>query len=181
MPVRFQCDGCGGKLSISRRKIGMSIECPRCMQPLTVPGMDAIQDEIDLLLESAKPKSRKARSPDLNKVVVTETPGRGESAAPSVPVPKSRSQKSSASPPKRLEDLPLFEGDELDRLLESSPKVQAEPVVEVSVPLPVQASSTRIVDHDAIVFTRTKASLAILGIAALLAAMFAIGYVVGKG
>ncbi len=181
MPVRFRCDGCGGKLSISRRKVGMSIECPRCMQPLTVPGMDAIQDEIDLLLESAKPKARKAKSPESRKVIISETSGRGEVAVPSGPVAKSRSPKPSASPPRRLEDLPLFEGDELDRLLESSPKVQAESVVELSAPVPVTMSSTRIVDHDAIVLTRTKASIVILGMAMLLAAMFAIGYMVGKG
>ncbi|MFV1968766.1 MAG: hypothetical protein ACC628_25395 [Pirellulaceae bacterium] len=36
MPVKFHC-GCGATLIVSRRRIGMSIRCPKCEQPVTVP------------------------------------------------------------------------------------------------------------------------------------------------
>lgn len=50
MPVRFQCTHCRQPLSIARRKIGTTINCPRCFMPVQVPQQaedDAAADKRD--------------------------------------------------------------------------------------------------------------------------------------
>ncbi|MEX1094983.1 MAG: biopolymer transporter ExbD [Planctomycetales bacterium] len=42
MPVRFRCEHCTQKLSISSRKIGSEVACPRCGRPIVVPAADTI-------------------------------------------------------------------------------------------------------------------------------------------
>lgn len=37
MPIRFTCNHCGSRLSVSSRKAGMASQCPKCHHPLTVP------------------------------------------------------------------------------------------------------------------------------------------------
>ena len=38
MPIRFECDQCGQRLSIARRKAGTEIDCPTCGRSQHVPG-----------------------------------------------------------------------------------------------------------------------------------------------
>jgi biopolymer transport protein ExbD len=40
MPIRFRCRHCSGLMSISTRKIGATIDCPTCAQPVVVPAQD---------------------------------------------------------------------------------------------------------------------------------------------
>ena len=37
MPIRFPCPHCSQKLSVSSRKAGANVNCPRCKQELTIP------------------------------------------------------------------------------------------------------------------------------------------------
>lgn len=37
MPVKFACPACHQWLSVSRRKIGVEVHCPRCQSPFVVP------------------------------------------------------------------------------------------------------------------------------------------------
>ncbi len=37
MPIRFACNACGQKLSISTRQAGNQVTCPRCQKPTLVP------------------------------------------------------------------------------------------------------------------------------------------------
>ncbi len=37
MPVRFRCASCDAKLSVSQRKAGTNVQCPRCSSPTLVP------------------------------------------------------------------------------------------------------------------------------------------------
>lgn len=37
MPIRFACNACGQKLSISTRQAGNQVTCPRCQKPTVVP------------------------------------------------------------------------------------------------------------------------------------------------
>ncbi|NLE36459.1 MAG: hypothetical protein GX621_00375 [Pirellulaceae bacterium] len=41
MPIRFPCQQCGTQLSIARRKVGASIDCPKCGHAQIVPPEDA--------------------------------------------------------------------------------------------------------------------------------------------
>lgn len=38
MPIQFRCNHCGKMLSISSRKIGSTVNCPACTEPIRVPG-----------------------------------------------------------------------------------------------------------------------------------------------
>jgi len=37
MPIKFACERCGARLSVSSRKAGARAKCPKCQQTLTVP------------------------------------------------------------------------------------------------------------------------------------------------
>lgn len=76
MPVRFHCPSCRQFLSIARRKIGTTVNCPRCFLPVQVPSEDEVQpaanataatdkaapaddvvfDEVDELLQQVPPR-----------------------------------------------------------------------------------------------------------------------------
>ena len=45
MPIRFECDQCGQRLSIARRKAGTEIDCPTCGQIQRVPGEPPADNE----------------------------------------------------------------------------------------------------------------------------------------
>jgi len=40
MPIQFRCSHCRARLSITRRKAGMTTTCPRCRQEVRVPEID---------------------------------------------------------------------------------------------------------------------------------------------
>lgn len=45
MPIKFACEHCGTRLSVSSRKAGSRAKCPKCQQTLTIP--EASRDEAD--------------------------------------------------------------------------------------------------------------------------------------
>ncbi|MBL7038045.1 MAG: hypothetical protein ISR77_05410 [Pirellulaceae bacterium] len=54
MPIRFACEHCGARLSVSSRKAGARAKCPKCQEPIAVPApeedeqpSDAAQEELE--------------------------------------------------------------------------------------------------------------------------------------
>ena len=45
MPIRFSCEHCGQRLSVSSRKAGARAKCPKCKEPVTVPDQDSPTEE----------------------------------------------------------------------------------------------------------------------------------------
>ncbi len=56
MPIKFACEHCGARLSVSSRKAGSRAKCPKCQQALTVP--EPPRDEAD------RPAQAAAEPPD---------------------------------------------------------------------------------------------------------------------
>ena len=55
MPIQFRCKHCGQMLSISNRKIGATVNCPACTEPILVP--DETPPTVQLDSVGAKPAS----------------------------------------------------------------------------------------------------------------------------
>jgi len=217
MPVTFKCDGCRGKLSISRRKIGTLIECPRCGQPITVPGADDITNERTEMISAAQMRSSERMetfddseqhevmvpNPHLPAHLPQQRPISPvqpsqpmhvprPALAPKPPLPEPLAPKPKLNLSQRLEDMPLFEADDVERYLDpdgfrqATPGKKARPeplpLPDASLPPPPSNKSSgvvgppRIVDHDAVVLSRTTATLMVLGIAALVGIAFIIGH-----
>lgn len=241
MPVLFRCDACRGKLSISRRKIGIQIECPRCAQPITVPGIERVSREVTELLTAEQSHLRPNRDGDGNipplplppplrddelplvdsdeNEVMAEPPAElrphiPAPILPNLPVPekipapgqisrkpfptipqakktqaamsrgKAETKPQDVSLSKRLEDMPLFERGDIERYLE--PTGQRKPKSRsANEPLSLpdampnatrQVGPMRVVDPDAVVLSRAKATLYTILVAALMAIAFAIGH-----
>lgn len=47
MPIRFECDQCGQRLSIARRKSGTEIDCPTCGLKQHVPGEPSADEPVE--------------------------------------------------------------------------------------------------------------------------------------
>ncbi|MEX0716589.1 MAG: biopolymer transporter ExbD [Planctomycetaceae bacterium] len=47
MPIRFRCEHCSQKLSVTSRKIGSEVACPRCGSPVVVPAEDTIPPHVE--------------------------------------------------------------------------------------------------------------------------------------
>jgi len=158
VPVRFRCATCNGKLSIATRKIGMSVECPRCRESMIVPSASQIGEELTELLAAADGSGRDAQE---------ETPDRSAGVPASKPAPRHG---------KSLEDMPLFEKSDFDKLLDprlKPPKPLPLPA-ENQPPTPVDGSA----DTDAIVISRTKATVLAVAMVILLGLAFGLGYIV---
>jgi hypothetical protein len=66
MPVKFACPACNQRLSVSRRKIGSDVNCPRCRAALVVPD-PAARDVLNGILDPALSISTSATTaPDPN-------------------------------------------------------------------------------------------------------------------
>ena len=52
MPIRFVCENCDARLSVSTRKAGMQAKCPKCHVAITVPKSDQSQGQFDLAVRS---------------------------------------------------------------------------------------------------------------------------------
>ena len=145
MPVRFRCDTCNGKLSIATRKIGMPVECPRCNESMLVPSASQIGEELTELLLSVGGARREA--------VGTSTP--------------------ILRPGRSLEEMPLFERDDIDEMFEPLAKNAAP------LPLPEPVPVSTISDpNDAIVLSRTRATILAVAVFALVGLAFGLGYIV---
>ncbi len=61
MPIKFACEHCGARLSVSSRKAGARAKCPKCQQTLTVPARP--QAEAGKPTEAAAEPSDSAPAP----------------------------------------------------------------------------------------------------------------------
>ncbi len=157
MPVQFRCSACRGKLSISRRKAGSQVDCPKCGQSLTVPTGDAMAEDLAELLVAAQSGA--------------DSEARAMTPAARLPVHR----------PIALDDMPLFERPDFENLL--------DPVARTPDPLPLPPSDDGIPDRssaaapghelDAIVLSRTKATLIVVAVVVLLGLAFAAGFLIG--
>jgi len=145
VPVRFRCDTCNGKLSIATRKIGTPVECPRCNESMLVPSSSQIGEELAELLLSVGGARREA----VGAVAPILRPGRS------------------------LEEMPLFERDDIDEML--------EPLGKEAAPLPLpepMAASAKVDPFDAIVISRTRATILAVAVFALIGLAFGLGYII---
>ncbi len=154
MPVRFRCDTCNGKLSIATRKIGTPVECPRCNESMIVPSASQIGEELTELLMTVGKSSR-------------ELEESRETASAAPPPSTARSAKS-------LDELPLFERSDFDKLLD--PRVKAAQPLPLPDPLVPPPPTIPRTDLDAIVISRTKATVLAVVVVALLGLAFGLGY-----
>lgn len=74
MPIKFVCDSCGARLSVSSRKAGSQAQCPKCRHNLQVPPSPRAE------AGAATPH----RSPDETS---TTSPSPGETSTPALPDP----------------------------------------------------------------------------------------------
>ncbi len=154
MPVRFRCDTCNGKLSIATRKIGTPVECPRCNESMIVPSASQIGEELTELLLTIGSNKRE-----------TAEVAREDAATRPAARNGSRSAKS-------LDDLPLFERSDFDKLLD--PRVKAAQPLPLPVPVPPVPAAPA--DLDAIIISRAKATALAVIVVVLLGSAFGMGY-----
>lgn len=92
MPVRFHCPSCRQFLSIARRKIGTTVNCPRCFIPVKVPSEDEAAPAASTTQGSEKSGAAEAVVFDEVEELLQQVPARGmawnspPAAAPSPPV-----------------------------------------------------------------------------------------------
>lgn len=93
MPVKFVCNECRQLLSISRRKIGSAIDCPRCGRSVDVPDEAEAEAVIADLRERKERKrlKRNLKFPDL--AVYDEQPGASAAEPSSLSDPRTGSRR----------------------------------------------------------------------------------------
>jgi len=155
VPVRFRCDTCNGKLSIATRKIGMPVECPRCNESMVVPSASQIGEELTELLMTVGNSRRETQE-----------------HAVDAPAP---APKHAARPMKSLDDMPLFERSDFDKLLD--PRVKDAKPLPLPDPIPAPVANA-FADFDAIVISRTKATVLAVVVVVLVGVAFGLGYIV---
>jgi hypothetical protein len=64
MPIRFACEHCGARLSVSSRKAGSRAKCPKCEEPLTIPARDDSEKSSKTGQQAEHPKRSTARQAD---------------------------------------------------------------------------------------------------------------------
>ena len=177
MPVTFRCDACRGKLSISRRKIGHQVDCPKCGQPVTVPGGESVAEEMTEMLASLQQPT--VGSPN----AVAAPPDPPVTRRAHRPAAKPAPKPQPKATPKRLEDMPLFERTDFDELLD--PALKRKYDEPEPLPLPDDIPDRRIaatppgVDPDAIILSRTTATLFVVAFVVMLGLAFAAGFLIG--
>jgi ribosomal protein S27E len=161
MPVQFRCDRCRGKLSISRRKAGTQVACPKCGHLLTVPTGKAVADDLTEMLTAVRAGARPAKA----------AAGGSNLPAPAAPPPVPT-----------LDDMPLFERSDFERLLDPSvrapePLPLPPPPTDDGIP---DRSRTAVAAHtpDVLVLTRTTATLLVVAVVVLLGLAFVAGFLV---
>jgi hypothetical protein len=137
---------CGGTLSIARRKAGSEVICPKCEYEITVPESDdaSAGDELDL-----------APEPDA-------APGR---------ITQLKPQTRATAAPKA--DLPLFERDDIEKLLEPTKAPEPRPA-ESPPPMVLPAADSGITISYAAAVMLSVLMLVLLALA------FATGYLIGQ-
>jgi hypothetical protein len=154
VPVRFRCDTCNGKLSIATRKIGQSVACPRCHESMTVPSASQIGEELTELLLTVGRSQR-------------ETNGVGSEQSLS---------KTALRPGKSLDEMPLFERSDYEKLLDPHAKLPKPLPLPSEVPLVAIPATQPLAITDAIIIGRTKATVLAVVMVLLLGLAFGLGY-----
>ena len=77
MPIQFRCKHCKQMLSISSRKMGATVNCPACTEPIRVPGESPATKQLDTAAGRSAPVPRPAAT----------TPAATIPAAPPVSAP----------------------------------------------------------------------------------------------
>ena len=80
MPIQFRCKHCNQMLSISSRKMGATVNCPACTEPIQVPGETPPTAQLDSTQARSVPSSRPAAPP-------AALPPAPKPLAPPVPAP----------------------------------------------------------------------------------------------
>ncbi len=159
MPVRFRCETCHGKLSIATRKIGMTVECPRCRESMIVPSASQIGEELTELLAAVGGKRDAAET------------GEGE-----------RLPSQTTKVVRSLEEMPLFGRSDYEKLLDPRAKGAKPLPLPAETPKPSAPVPHPATDHlnytDAIVISRAKATVLAVGVVALLGFAFGLGFLV---
>ncbi|MCA8994350.1 MAG: biopolymer transporter ExbD [Planctomycetaceae bacterium] len=62
MPIIFRCPGCNKKLSVTRRKAGQPVDCPKCQKRIVVPSMEEA-----VTAEPVPTPAAASQEPDLTK------------------------------------------------------------------------------------------------------------------
>lgn len=119
MPIYFRCRHCRARLSITRRKAGMSVACPRCQQQVRVPTLDkqsrtAATDPAPAVSEGSDPSTALDDDELLNgreQTAVSAAPFATQplpnSGMPPPPFPMSSSAGASAHPSAPLTPPPI--------------------------------------------------------------------------
>lgn len=91
MPVKFACPACKQWLSISRRKIGIEVHCPKCKSPFVVPKPTAAAKAI---AQTNEPANGSAAAPPAIAATLSDRPLPPESSATPRPDAPQKSQPS---------------------------------------------------------------------------------------
>ncbi len=93
MPIHFRCKYCDSKLSITRRKGGLQVQCPSCYKYVKVPAVaDGIPTTAKLPPEAVVPekapltKAKENALESMNPDMILATPSKGMLFPPPPPV-----------------------------------------------------------------------------------------------
>jgi DNA-directed RNA polymerase subunit RPC12/RpoP len=174
MPVQFRCSGCRGKLSISRRKVGTRVACPKCGVEVLVPSGEAVADDLTELLMAARGSGGTGSVTEPVPVTAPEPP------RPQPPVPRQPAKPTAKPTARSLDDMPLFEREDFAKLLD--PAAHTPDPLPLPLPpaddIPDRRPAATPHDPDAIVLSRTTATLLVVAAVVLLGLAFAAGFLV---
>lgn len=93
MPIHFRCKYCDSKLSITRRKGGLQVQCPSCYKYVKVPTVaDGIPIPSKVIPEAVVPEKKPLTKPkenaleSMNPDMILATPSKGMLSPPPPPV-----------------------------------------------------------------------------------------------
>lgn len=93
MPIHFRCKYCDSKLSITRRKGGLQVQCPSCYKYVKVPAVaDGIPTPAKVTPETVVPekapltKAKENALESMNPDMILATPSKGMLSPPPPPV-----------------------------------------------------------------------------------------------
>ncbi|RLS25039.1 MAG: hypothetical protein DWH70_05995 [Planctomycetota bacterium] len=93
MPIHFRCNYCDSKLSITRRKGGLQVQCPSCYKYIKVPAVaDGVPTPAKVTPETVVPekapliKAKENALESMNPDKILATPSKGMLSPPPPPV-----------------------------------------------------------------------------------------------
>lgn len=76
MPIQFRCVHCGQMLSISSRKMGSTVNCPACTEPIRVPGEVDPTAQLDQVKTTASAQTPAVPAPAPNRPAAAVAPAK---------------------------------------------------------------------------------------------------------